>query len=244
MSDPHVFPSKDITVTWSKRRCIHSADCVMGSPDVFEPGRRPWIVPENERTDLVARICERCPTGALHYERSDGGPAEVPDAETTVKPQRHGALLLRGDLRVATPDGTIGETRVALCRCGHTRNAPFCDGSHHAIAFRERGDVFEGKIGPREGAEGSLRITARANGPLKLEGPFTLVSADGRVRIAGGEVALCRCGHSRNKPFCDSSHEAAGWVAPALTGEAAPGAAATPAPAPDDVTAIGPGSGS
>ena len=241
MSDPHVFPSKDITVTWSRRRCIHSADCVMGSPDVFEPGRKPWIEPENDRADLVARVCERCPTGALHYERHDGGPAERPDAETTIRATRHGALNLRGDLRVATPAGTITETRVALCRCGHTRNAPFCDGSHHAIGFRETGEVFQGKIGPREGVEGPLRITARANGPLKVTGPFTLVSADGRVRLAGGEIALCRCGQSKNKPFCDSSHEGSGFVAAALTGESAPAAAAAaPSPAPDDVTALGP----
>jgi CDGSH-type Zn-finger protein/uncharacterized Fe-S cluster protein YjdI len=240
MSDPHVFPSKDITVTWSKRRCIHSADCVVGSPDVFEPGRRPWIVPENDRADLVARICERCPTGALHYERHDGRPAERPDAEATVKPARHGALALRGDLRIATPAGEIVETRVALCRCGRTRNAPFCDGSHHTIRFREAGDVFEGKIGPRGNETGPLRITARANGPLKLIGPFTLVSADGRVRIAAGEVALCRCGQSKNKPFCDSSHETTGFKAAALTGETAE--VTPPAPAPDEVTVIGPAS--
>lgn len=239
MSDPHVFPAKDITVTWSRRRCIHSADCVMGSPDVFEPGRKPWIVPENDRADLVARVCERCPTGALHYERHDGGPAERPDAKTTIKPSRHGPLLVRGDLRVATASGEITETRVALCRCGHTRNAPFCDGSHHRIAFRETGEVFQGKIGPREGVEGPLHITARANGPLKVTGPFTLVSADGRVRLAGGEVALCRCGQSKNRPFCDSSHETAGFVAVALTGEASP-AAPAPVPAPDEVTALGP----
>ena len=74
-----------------------------------------------------------------------------------------------------------------------------------------------------------------------MTGPFTLVSADGRVRLAGGEIALCRCGQSKNKPFCDSSHEGSGFVAAALTGESAPAAAAAaPSPAPDDVTALGP----
>ncbi len=243
MSDPHVFDSKDITVTWSKRRCIHAADCVRGSLEVFEPGRKPWIEPGNDRADEVARIVRTCPTGALHYERHDGGAPETPDVETTVRAQRHGPLEIRGDLRVATPAGEIVETRIALCRCGHTRNAPFCDGAHHAIAFRDAGEVFEGRIGAAEGA-GPLRITARANGPLKLVGPFTLVSADGRVRLAGGEVALCRCGRSRNRPFCDSSHQASDFVAAALPVE--PGAEAStvaPPAAPDDVTARGPATG-
>jgi len=243
MSDPHVFASKDITVTWSKRRCIHSADCVRGSVDVFEPGRKPWVQPENERADEVARIVCTCPTGALHFVRHDGGAAEAPDAETTVRAARHGPLEVRGDLRVATPAGEIVETRVSLCRCGRTRNAPFCDGTHHAIGFRDAGDVFEGKIGSAEGVAGPLRITARENGPLKLVGPLTLVSADGRVRIAAGEVALCRCGRSKNRPFCDSSHQESGFVAAALpVGADAESVAAPSAPAPDDVTARGPDS--
>ena len=237
MSDPHVFASKEITVTWSKRRCIHAADCVRGNPDVFEPGRKPWIVPEHDRADEVARIVRTCPTGALHFQRHDGGAAEVPDASCTVRPSRHGALELRGDLRIATPAGEIVETRASLCRCGRTANPPFCDGAHHLIGFREPGDVFEGKMGAPAGVTGPLRVTARENGPLKLEGPFTLVSADRRVRRAAGEVALCRCGRSKNKPFCDSSHEASGFVALALPPETP---SPHPAPAPDEESAAGP----
>jgi len=216
MSDPHVFESKDITVTWSKRRCIHAAECVRGLPDVFEPGRKPWVMPDQDRADEVARVVCLCPTGALHYERHDGGAAEVPDAENVARASRHGPIEVRGDLRIATPQGELVESRASLCRCGRTRNAPFCDGSHHVAGFRDPGDVFEGKMGGAEGVTGPLRIAARENGPLLLLGPFTLASADGRVRRAAGEVALCRCGQSRNKPFCDASHRTSGFVAPAL----------------------------
>ena len=224
MSDPHAYESTDITVTWSKRRCIHAAECVRGLPEVFEPGRKPWIAPENDRADLVARIVQRCPTGALHFVRHDGGPAEAPPAINDVRATRHGPIEIRGDLRIVTEGGEIAETRVSLCRCGRTRNAPFCDGAHHASGFRDAGNVLAGKIGPVAGAEGPLRITARENGPLKLIGTFTLISADGAVQIEGGEVALCRCGHSKNKPFCDSSHQESGFTAPALPPEPAAGA--------------------
>jgi CDGSH-type Zn-finger protein/uncharacterized Fe-S cluster protein YjdI len=217
MSDPHVFPDPKITVTWSKRRCIHSAECVAGLPMVFEPGRKPWITPEDAPANAIARVIERCPTGALHYQRHDGGAAETPDAEASVRPSRHGPLHLRGDLRVAIGEGAVlRDVRVALCRCGRSRNAPFCDGSHHAAGFRDAGEVFEARIGAPEVPPGPLRVTARENGPLRLEGAFTIVSADGRVKLAAGEAALCRCGQSRNRPFCDSSHKTSGFVAPAL----------------------------
>ncbi|MEO5617220.1 MAG: CDGSH iron-sulfur domain-containing protein [Candidatus Eisenbacteria bacterium] len=214
MSDPHIFKSQDIGVTWNKRRCIHSAECVRGLPAVFEPGRKAWIVPENASADEVAAIIARCPTGALQFERHDGGAAETPDAENCVRVSRHGPLELRGDLEIATAGGeALRETRVSLCRCGRSRNPPFCDGSHHPAGFRDAGEVLEGRIGEAEGALGPLRVGGRLNGPLRLAGPLTIVSADGRVRRAGGEVALCRCGLSRNKPFCDSSHRDAGFEA-------------------------------
>jgi len=227
MSDPHVFASKDITVTWSKRRCIHAAECVRGLPGVFEPGRKPWVVPESASAEEIAEIIMRCPTGALHFERHDGGAAETPDAENVVRVTRHGPLELRGDLEIGSAAGAVlRETRVSLCRCGRSRHKPFCDGSHHPAGFRDPGEVFEGRMGPRVSESGPLRILARANGPLRLAGPLAIMSADGRVRRAGGEVALCRCGQSRNKPFCDGSHKEAAFVAEELKaepGEPAPG---------------------
>ncbi len=52
-------------------------------------------------------------------------------------------------------------------------------------------------------------ITVFDNGPLKVSGPFTLKDGQGRpFDLAGREsVALCRCGRSQNKPFCDGSHK-------------------------------------
>jgi CDGSH-type Zn-finger protein len=60
-----------------------------------------------------------------------------------------------------------------------------------------------------------VTITVRANGPYKVVGPITITDADGTpfVLPEGSAVALCRCGHSRNKPFCDASHRRVGFVA-------------------------------
>jgi CDGSH-type Zn-finger protein len=51
-------------------------------------------------------------------------------------------------------------------------------------------------------------VTVRKNGPLRIEGDFKIVDPEGNEYGLGGRtvLSLCRCGHSQNKPFCDSSH--------------------------------------
>jgi len=58
-------------------------------------------------------------------------------------------------------------------------------------------------------------IQVRENGPYKISGPITILDAEGREfeLPEGSAVALCRCGHSENKPFCDASHRRVGFVA-------------------------------
>ena len=57
-------------------------------------------------------------------------------------------------------------------------------------------------------ADGSLaEIKVRDNGPYKVTGPVRLIDGEGRAWDVGeGPIALCRCGASRTKPFCDASH--------------------------------------
>lgn len=55
-------------------------------------------------------------------------------------------------------------------------------------------------------------IKVRDNGPYKVTGPVRIVDPDGNAfDVPEGPVALCRCGHSQHKPFCDKSHRAAGF---------------------------------
>jgi CDGSH-type Zn-finger protein len=69
-----------------------------------------------------------------------------------------------------------------------------------------------------------VTITVRANGPYKIAGPFTLVDGDGREfeLPAGSAVALCRCGHSSTKPFCDATHRKIGFTADDVAPRAGP----------------------
>lgn len=222
----HVFETPQIRVTWSRRRCIHAAECIRGLPEVFEPGRRPWVVPGNADPDEVAAVVRRCPTGALHYERLDGGANEpVPDRNWAIV-QRGGPVCLKGDLTIERPGAEpLRETRIGLCRCGASKFKPFCDGSHWQAGFRDRGELPEIGFTPLPAPEpdaagaapappsGPVTVTPTANGPLVVEGPVEFLAGDGQTRRRVAKASLCRCGRSENKPFCDGSHRDAGFEA-------------------------------
>ncbi len=131
------YSAPDINVYYEARLCIHARRCVEGAPTVFDPNVRPWIQPANASADQLADVVERCPTGALHFVRRDGGAAEVPASEDSIALVANGPLYVRGDVTLVLQDGTPvrQDTRLALCRCGHSQNKPFCDNSHKAANF-------------------------------------------------------------------------------------------------------------
>lgn len=57
-----------VAVSFDDEVCTHAAECVRGLPAVFEPGRRPWILPDNAAADEVIEVVGRCPSGALRIE--------------------------------------------------------------------------------------------------------------------------------------------------------------------------------
>ena len=123
------YSTPEITVQWFASRCIHSANCVRALHPVFDPQRRPWVDAAAASADAIAAAVLRCPTGALHYVRHDGGPQETPDVPTTATPIRNGPLYVRGDVEVRALDGSPlrRDTRMAICRCGLAEKVPFCD---------------------------------------------------------------------------------------------------------------------
>ena len=130
------YAGRGIRVQWYTSRCIHVGECIRAMPRVFDSRRRPWVdlsFPE-AAAEAVAEAVLRCPTGALHFERFDGGTQEGPDEAVTAKPIPKGPLYLRGNIEVFDEAGQLirRDTRVAICRCGKSRHMPFCDNSHRA----------------------------------------------------------------------------------------------------------------
>lgn len=134
------YETDEVTVTFDPNRCIHAAVCVRGLPDVYDPARRRWIRPELAPAAQVAEVAMRCPTGALRAVLRDAAAAPVRAEQLTIAMQHAGPLYVRGPVRVELEDGTVvvEEDRVALCRCGNSANAPWCDGSHRTLGFRRQ----------------------------------------------------------------------------------------------------------
>ncbi|MFC4640445.1 (4Fe-4S)-binding protein [Deinococcus hohokamensis] len=134
------YPGEGVTVYYEATRCVHVANCVRGLPAVFRPSERPWIQAWNAPAEQIAAAVRSCPTGALHYALT-GGATEAPEVPTTVTAVTDGPLLLRGNLRLQTPEGEQREVRAALCRCGASTHKPFCDGTHAKIAWKSAGEA-------------------------------------------------------------------------------------------------------
>jgi CDGSH-type Zn-finger protein len=130
-----------------------------------------------------------------------------------IKVRANGPLLCTGDIEVYSVDGELLEKSadLVLCRCGHSGNKPFCDGSHREAGFEHDGMMTGLASDEPGGTDGPLKITLRPNAMLVASGPVSILRADGSCAATRNKAALCRCGHSGNKPFCDGSHRTCGF---------------------------------
>jgi len=207
------YPGEKATVSWNGGLCIHIAECGRAKGELFVGGRKPWCQPDLATDDEVQEVVLRCPTGALSMRLADDSRPEQAAPVNTVQVAYNGPLFVRGELQIeAAPDNVPGlGFRAALCRCGQSSNKPFCDNSHEEAGFRDYGAIGEQGDGDT-GIGGPLQIKPLENGPLLLKGNITLTGGSGRESWRGTQVALCRCGASKNKPFCDGQHKVVGFT--------------------------------
>lgn len=205
---PENNPSNEtdkIKVNYIAQRCIHARKCVLGLPNVFKPGvKGGWIQAENADVEELVDVIKSCPSGALTFERVDNGRMESHDSVPTARLWENGPIEIRADIEMS--DNTV-KSRTLLCRCGKSKNKPYCDNSHIEAEFKAtadpsalKGDEVANLLGE------SLKIIEAPNGPIILEGPIEVIASSGRSLAKHTKTALCRCGASQNKPYCDGSH--------------------------------------
>ncbi|MDE2053019.1 MAG: CDGSH iron-sulfur domain-containing protein [Gammaproteobacteria bacterium] len=119
-----------------------------------------------------------------------------------------GPYAVRANIQL---DGERGVFRATLCRCGASRNKPFCDGSHNQVKFTASGEPSSGKTDMLAVRDGVLAIDPETDGPLRVRGNLEITSGTGRVVARVTQARLCRCGGSGNKPFCDGTHAKIGF---------------------------------
>jgi CDGSH-type Zn-finger protein/uncharacterized Fe-S cluster protein YjdI len=206
-----VVVGQHLTVHFEARRCIHSRHCVLDAPSVFKantPGT--WIYPDTVSVEALVSVAHNCPSGAIRYVRHDGGAEEAAPSVNQLRVRENGPYAVHAELTVGGRDDGF---RATLCRCGQSNNKPWCDGSHVAAKFVASGEPPTGSVDPLVTRNGPVQVTPLHNGPLQVRGNLEVCAGTGRTVARILEARLCRCGQSKNKPFCDLSHVAAGFMA-------------------------------
>lgn len=205
----HEYESDEITVEFDSRRCLHSAECVRNLPEVFNFDNKPWITLEEASATNIKEIVHHCPTGAIHYK---GEKDEKPSRENTITIVPDGPLYLRGNIEIQIAEGEtlFEDTRIAICRCGKSKNKPLCDNSHQEIDFNAPAGFEKAKLRPTNNGDASqskLILKLMDNGPILVEGTYRVHSIANEAVNSSKNVAFCRCGESSSKPFCDGTHK-------------------------------------
>lgn len=205
------YKGKHLTIFNDGKRCIHSRHCVLDLSTVFKPSvDGPWIDPDAADAQVVRAVVTKCPSGSLRFRPEGDTPAEQPPTVNVVRTWENGPLAFHAELDVG---GDRESYRATLCRCGKSFNKPYCDGMHTKSGFVATGEPSLQKAETQVKANGPLKVTPTKNGPLHVEGSLEVCTAAGHTIQRTTETWLCRCGHSKDKPFCDGSHEAAGFTA-------------------------------
>lgn len=199
-------PSTDGTLYFDGAKCIHSRHCVLKRPDVFVPNvKGEWIHPETADDGELQALAENCPSGAIRYE-SNKKHSGMP-LVNTLHVRENGPYSLYADIKYGEEVGQ----RLTLCRCGKSKNKPYCDGSHVSENFSATGEPATVESEAPDARDGPLGIDPRPDGPLHLSGNLEICAGTGRTINRVTETYLCRCGHSSNKPFCDGTHSKIGF---------------------------------
>jgi len=140
------YTNGEITVYWRPEKCVHSANCIIGNPRVFNTQKSPWITLSEANSDEVIETINTCPSRALLYRKNQSTPAlekvaEVPASEgAKIRILRNGPALISGNFVIRDANNQQIEIKTeiaAICRCGASKKKPFCDGNHTKIGFKD-----------------------------------------------------------------------------------------------------------
>ncbi len=200
------YHGQQVTVFDNRGICQHSGYCTDRLPAAFRTDAEPFVAPSGGRMDEIIRAARDCPSGALSYalgrhearRHVDWDGTRGPAIEVTAD----GPYRVTGSVPLAGPDGEpaaraqgASAEHYALCRCGHSRNKPFCSGMHWYVNFRDprpRADptLFEwaGGLGPLTRMARLLHEKHVPADPV-LAPLFAAMPADQPLRLAAGLAA-------------------------------------------------------
>jgi CDGSH-type Zn-finger protein len=125
------YTEGELTVHDNRGICAHIGRCTDGLPSVFKLRTEPWIEPSEADVGSVVATVRLCPSGALSHSV---GSKEHRDTErpAAIVVSKDGPYFITGGIELEGEGWGEGASRehYALCRCGQSKNKPFCDGTH------------------------------------------------------------------------------------------------------------------
>ena len=121
-----------------------------------------------------------------------------------------GPLKMTGNITLINEDGGVTHSNsLSLCRCGASKNKPVCDDQHLEVEFFDGGAIGQLSDWMPVTRPQTVTVTCVKDGPLKFRGYLRIYNKKGQecITMSG---ALCRCGMSSKKPFCDIKQKCAG----------------------------------
>jgi len=130
------YEGKEISILNNPLLCSVAEYCHKELESVFNEKKDPWIEPDGDTLEHIKTLIEKCPSGALSYS-INGQPQPVSDCVAAVTIEKNGPLRITGGIELKDANWGQGASQehYTLCRCGASKNKPFCDGSHTAISF-------------------------------------------------------------------------------------------------------------
>jgi CDGSH-type Zn-finger protein len=132
------YAGAEVTIHDNRGICAHAGRCSDGLPTVFLYGKEPWIDPNGAVAEEIVATVKQCPSGALSYSMG-GVEHRDQDREPVITIAENGPYVVSGGPElagVARGEGA-SEEHFTLCRCGGSKNKPFCDGTHWHIKFKD-----------------------------------------------------------------------------------------------------------
>jgi len=132
------YPGKKITIHDNRGICSHAGFCTDNLVAVFRSNAKPWIDPDGAGVEAIIETIKKCPSGALSYSIEE---VESRDQarEPMIAVSKDGPYYASGGIELKDqPRGEgASEEHYTLCRCGASKNKPFCDGTHWHVKFTD-----------------------------------------------------------------------------------------------------------
>ena len=132
------YEGRDVTIINNPLLCSVAEYCHQELASVFNESNSPWIDSNGDTLEHIKAVIDKCPSGALSYS-INGQPQPVSDREPTITIEKNGPLRITGGIELKDAHWGQGASaeHYTLCRCGASKNKPFCDGSHASINFND-----------------------------------------------------------------------------------------------------------